>query len=131
MTAQQLTVYYDGDCPICSREIAHYRQRDTQGRLRLVDIAAPSFDAAAVGLDPATVRKVMHVRLPGGKLVTGLDAFIAIWGVLPGFETLAKLAQQPVINPLLRVGYWAFAKVRPYLPKRQRAACDDGSCATR
>ena len=129
MTPELLTVYYDGACHLCSREIEHYRKRDTAARLRLVDISAPDFRAAAVGLSQEHVRKVMHVCLPDGKLVTGLDAFIAIWDVLPGLGTLAKLARQPVVNPLLRVGYWAFAAVRPYLPKRKRADCESGSCA--
>ena len=53
MANPQLTVFFDGACPICSREIAHYRRRDSEGRLRLVDIAAPSFDAAAEAMYPA------------------------------------------------------------------------------
>jgi predicted DCC family thiol-disulfide oxidoreductase YuxK len=129
MTNHLLTVYYDGACHLCSREIEHYRKRDTQGRLKLVDISAPGFVAEAVGLDRVQVQKVMHVRLADGSLVTGLQAFIAIWGVLPGMGRLAKVAQQPLINPLLRGGYLAFAALRPYLPKRKRTECADGSCA--
>ena len=129
MTAKRLTVYYDGACHLCSREIEHYRQRDTQGSLELVDIAAPGFAAAAAGLDRVQIQKSLHVRLADGTLVTGLGAFIAIWGVLPGLGTLARIAQQPLLNPLLRGGYWVFAALRPYLPKRKRDECKDGSCA--
>lgn len=130
MRADPLTVYYDGACPLCSREINHYRQKDTAGRLRLVDIAAPGFDAGAAGLDPVAVNKFLHVRLPDGALVTGLLAFTAIWDVLPGFGLLARAARLPLINPLLRAGYRVFAALRPYLPKRRSAECAGGSCRT-
>ena len=129
MTTNLLTVYYDGECHLCSREIEHYRKKDTAHRLRLVDISDPRFAAAAEGLDGKAVRRELHVRLPSGQLAVGLPAFIAIWEVLPGFGPLAKLAQLPLINPLLRGGYQIFATVRPYLPKRQRAECADGKCA--
>lgn len=130
MKADPLTVYYDGACPLCSREIDHYRRKDTAGHLRLVDIAAPGFDAGAAGLDPVAVNKSLHVRLPGGALVTGLAAFTAIWDVLPGFGLFARAARLPLINPLLRGGYRVFAALRPYLPKRRAADCTSGSCPT-
>jgi predicted DCC family thiol-disulfide oxidoreductase YuxK len=128
MTADPVTVYYDGACHLCSREIDHYRKVDRDGQLRLIDIADPAFHAEAVGLDAEQVQKVMHVRLADGTLATGLDAFIAIWKVLPGFGTMARMARMPLIHPLLRGGYRAFAAVRPYLPKRSRPDCVDGSC---
>lgn len=123
------TVYFDGACPLCSREIAHYRRRDRQGRLRFIDIADPHFDAAAEGLDAARVHQVMHVRRPDGSLATGVDAFIAIWAALPGYGRLACAAATPGIHGLLRAGYRLFAAVRPYLPRRQVSSCSDGSCA--
>lgn len=129
MTANQLTVYYDGGCHLCSREIEHYRKKDTERRLQLIDIAAPGFDAAAAGLDPVAVRRELHVRRPDGKLAVGLPAFIAIWEALPGFGALATVARLPLLSPLLRGGYRIFAAIRPYLPRRPRAECADGRCA--
>jgi predicted DCC family thiol-disulfide oxidoreductase YuxK len=122
------TVYFDGACPLCSREIAHYRRRDPGGCLRLIDIADPHFDAAAHGLSAERVNQVMHVRRPDGSLATGVDAFIAIWDALPGYGVLSKVAALPGVHLLLRGGYRVFAAVRPYLPRRQVPACHDGSC---
>ena len=130
MDTGSLTVYYDGGCPLCSREIEHYRQKDTAGRLRLVDIAAPDFDARAAGVDAQAVNKLFHVRLPDGTLVTGLAAFTAIWDVLPGFGALTRAARLPLISPLLRSGYRVFAALRPYLPKQHPTECNNGTCAT-
>ena len=131
MTTQPVTVYFDGACHLCSREIEHYRSKDTEGKLCLVDISHPTFDAAALGLDSQLVQKFMHVRLPNGTLVTGVDAFVAIWNVLPGYSGLSRIAKLPGMNVLLRGGYRGFAAIRPFLPKRHSAECTDGSCAAR
>lgn len=48
----QIRVLYDGDCPLCSREIRFLEKRD-RGRVRIQfeDIAEPSFEPGAYGLD--------------------------------------------------------------------------------
>ena len=131
MTTQPVTVYFDGACHLCSREIEHYRDKDQSGKLCFVDISLPSFDAPTVGLDRQLVQKLMHVRLPDGTMVTGVDAFVAIWNVLPGYSGLSRVAKLPVVNLILRGGYRCFAAIRPLLPKRPSSECTDGSCAVR
>lgn len=121
------TLFYDGDCPLCSREIAHYRLK-TAGldSVQYVDIADPAFDAAAHGLDPVRVHKVMHVKA-GDQVFTAVDAFIAIWKAVPGYGRMARLAAFPLVKPFLTLGYHAFALVRPWLPRSKRE-CDTGKC---
>lgn len=40
-----LTLLYDAACPVCALEMDHLRQRNRDGRLAFVDIAAPDFKA--------------------------------------------------------------------------------------
>jgi predicted DCC family thiol-disulfide oxidoreductase YuxK len=116
----KLTLYYDGACQLCSREIRYYYGLPgAKERITLVDIAGPDFDAGATGLDPAAVNQVLHVKLPGGEVRTGVDAFVALWQALPQCRWLARLARVPLFNSFLRFGYRGFAKVRPLLPKRK------------
>jgi predicted DCC family thiol-disulfide oxidoreductase YuxK len=124
----QRTIYFDGLCQLCSREIDMFRRRVTDSSLVYVDIAADNFDAAAHGVDPVLVHKTMHVRNEHGQLVTGVDALIAMWEMVPGFRWLAWLTRLPVLKQLSWVGYWVFAWIRPKLPKRKRATCDTGTC---
>jgi len=49
MTDHDIEVFYDGDCPLCMREIRLLRQLDKRQRIRFVDIAAKGFDAATLG----------------------------------------------------------------------------------
>ena len=39
---------YDGDCPLCMREVNMLRRRDADvGKIQFVDIASPDYDASA------------------------------------------------------------------------------------
>ncbi|MCA9152358.1 MAG: DUF393 domain-containing protein, partial [Planctomycetales bacterium] len=39
---ESVEVFYDGDCPLCKREIGFLQRRDRQGRIRFTDIANPA-----------------------------------------------------------------------------------------
>ena len=67
MGAAKVTVFYDGLCILCSREIDHYRKSRGADLITFVDICAPGFDPAENGLDPKAVHKVMHVRRQVGR----------------------------------------------------------------
>ncbi len=127
--APDLTVYFDGLCVVCNAEIQHYRRRDRDGRIDFVDIAAPGFDAGAVGLDPREVVRVLHARRADGTLVTGVDTFIEIWSRVPGFGPAARLARRGFVRAGLELGYRLFVRVRPFLPRRKAVECLDGRCA--
>ena len=123
------TIFYDGLCQLCSREIEMFRRRVTDGSLAYVDISLPEFDAARHALDQARVHKHMHVRNEEtGEMLVGVDALLAMWDLVPGFRWLAKVTRLPGIRQLSDVGYEVFARVRPWLPKRKRPACETGTC---
>lgn len=127
-----LTVYYDGLCRVCAHEISIYRKRDREARVRWVDIMDPHFSALTEGLDPEKVHVEMHAKRSDGSLAIGVEAFVEIWKVVPGFAPLAKVASQNWMKPVLRAGYRAFTRVRPYLPRKAGGVdCEDGSCAVR
>lgn len=114
-----VTIYFDGACHLCSREMRHYFKRDKQGLLNPVDITAPDFDAVKEGLDPVKIHHYMHIK-KSGTIFFGVDAFIEIWRVVPGYQWLARLANPMPVRLLLKPFYWIFARcIRPLLPKRK------------
>lgn len=115
-------IYFDGLCHLCSREIDHYRKQKSAERLRFVDITSPEFDAVKERLDPFRVHREMHVRRSDGSLAIGVDAFLAIWDVLPRYRFAARWGRRTWANRVLRLGYQAFVQIRPYLP-RKKADC--------
>ncbi len=59
--------------------------------------------------------KRFHVRLPDGRLISGAQAFVAIWEELPRWRWAARLAEIPGVTMALEAFYRLFLPVRPFL----------------
>jgi 3-demethoxyubiquinol 3-hydroxylase len=107
-------VFYDGGCPVCSREIALY-QRLSEGQADRPAFENIVADGAAlpdnVSREDAMGR--FHVRLGSGEVVSGAAAFIALWRATPRFRLLGRIASVPPAPWLLEQAYRGFLKVRP------------------
>jgi len=123
--APRLQVFFDGACPLCSREMAALARRDRRGQIEFIDIAAPDFDAAAWGREPSQLMAAMHVRLPDGRWAIGADAFRQLYGLL-GFGWIVALTRVPGIRQAVDAGYRVFARNRTRLTGRCSV---DGGCS--
>jgi len=125
-----LRVFYDGSCSVCASEIEYYGRKDRDGRLVLVDISAPDFDPAPLGITRIELMYQMHAIDQRGTVYRNVEAFWAMWQAFPASTVLGflgTLINMPVINSIARLGYRVFARFRKYLPKRHDA-CVTGSC---
>ena len=72
----EITLLYDGECPLCSREIEFLERRDgSVGSIGFDDISAPSFEPSRYGLEPDALIARMHGVLSDGSVVEGLEVF--------------------------------------------------------
>ncbi len=115
-------VFYDGGCPLCRREIAHYRRIDSAERLRWVDALKKPGTLAEHGLSLERAMAELHVLDEAGRWQRGVDAFLVIWQNLPAYRWLAKLVITLGLRRPLGFVYRHFAAWR----YRQR--CETGSC---
>lgn len=106
------TVYYDGSCPLCSREIDFYRRRRSAGRLRFVDITRAPATQLGPGLDPASAMRILHARDESGALLRGVDAFLGLWARLPALGWMAVLGRLAPLRWCLQRGYDGFLRWR-------------------
>ncbi|MEO1092108.1 MAG: DUF393 domain-containing protein [Pseudomonadota bacterium] len=95
-----LTVYYNGACPICGAEIAHYRRLATSAPLAWIDVSAEPSALDRFGIDAAGAERRLHAIAAEGDLLTGVDAFTALWRRLPRYRWLASLVGTPLVRPL-------------------------------
>lgn len=133
------TVYYDGACPLCRGEIAMLMQRNTAGLLEFVDIAAPGFDPAPLGVGMPALLSLMHVRRPDGSWLVGVPAFQVMYAAT-GFQRVARWLARPWAARVAARAYPWIVRHRYRLPHalvqgffrlQQRSCRADGACDMR
>ena len=109
----QVTVWFDGACPLCSREIALMRRLDRRGAILFVD--ATKRDSVCP-VDRADLLARFHAR-EGDEMLTGAAAFVAMWRAIPILRPFGLAARRPWVLALLEHGYRQFLRVRPLLQR--------------
>lgn len=109
------TVYFDGACPLCRREIAIYQKAQSDD-LEFVDVSASDF-ASMPDLTRDEALKRFHVRQPDGQLLDGGVAFRALWLKTPGFRWLGRIFSLPGMGRIADFAYNRFLMVRPAIQK--------------
>ena len=103
-------VFFDGQCPLCKREIDMVRRKDKLGRLKLTDISTGEYQTLA-GRNLVDMMKKIHGRCADGTFVTGVEVFREIYSRI-GLGWLVSVSRLPVLKQLLDVAYRVFAYFR-------------------
>ncbi|MDH5700729.1 MAG: DUF393 domain-containing protein [Nitrospirota bacterium] len=112
-----LTVYFDGDCPICRREIDLMKFLNQRQRLVFIDFSTSAYRPTDHGLNQCDLGSVIHARWSDGTIITGVEVFREMWEAI-GLGFLARCSRWPLINGLLVKAYAWFAKNRLRLTGR-------------
>lgn len=103
-----LTLLYDGECPLCLREVRFLRGRSdlrTPPPLRFVDIAARDYSPAAhAGVDYATAMGRIHGVTAGGDVVVGVPVFRLAYAAV-GLGWVYRATEVPGVG---RVADWVY-----------------------
>ncbi len=118
-------MFYDGECPLCMREIRMLQRKDRHARIEFTDIAATEFDAIRYDRTQASFMERIHGRLPDGTWIEGVEVFRQLYTAI-GFRWLVAITRIPGISHLLRLAYTLFAANRLRLTGR---CAPDGTCA--
>jgi predicted DCC family thiol-disulfide oxidoreductase YuxK len=121
--AAACAVYFDGACPVCSREIALY-QRMTDGRPdrpEFVDVTRVD-EASLPGISREAALARFHVRTAEGEVLSGAAAFLALWRATPRLRLIARMLSVPPLPWLLEGAYRGFLRARPLWRRSAPAA---------
>lgn len=111
-------VYFDGSCPLCRREIHHYRGCKGADRIHWIDISLESYDAEAHNLDRDVAMTRFHVLDAQGRWQTGVRGFVTLWSELPGYRWAAVLVSGlHLITPL----EWLYVRFAAWRVQRRCA----------
>ena len=117
-------VFFDGECPLCRREIDMLGRLDRHGRIRFTDIALPGFDATSVGRSNEELMARIHGRMSDGTLVEGVEVFRQLYSAV-GFGPLVAVTRFAPVSWILDLAYRWFARNRLRITGR----CTNESCS--
>lgn len=118
----ELTVFYDGFCPICRREVAGYQRLELETPIAWLDLAGRDDVLATEAFTLVAALATLHVKDSQGILHTGLAAHILLWHHLPGFRfAAALLGHSAFLRAVCNRAYLFFTRHRPGLKRRTRA----------
>ena len=106
-----LTVWYDGGCPLCRREIAMMRRWDTAQAIDFIDVDDSGADCP---IDRGDLLARFHAR-EDGTLLSGAAAFAAMWRAIPRLRPLGLAARNGAVLWVLERAYRQFLRIRPRL----------------
>ena len=107
-----ITVFYDGQCGLCSKEIDYYRRIAPNGVFDWQDITESADDLNKEGVSLSEGLKHLHAKDNSGQIYIGVDAFTLIWKQLKRWRVLAVLVGLPLIRPSASYAYRMFANWR-------------------
>ena len=107
-----ITVFFDGKCGLCSKEINYYRKIAPDGIFIWQDITKSADDLKANGISLSQGLKLLHTKDIDGKFYVGVDSFILIWKQLKRWRLLAIFVSLPIIKQIINFAYRIFANRR-------------------
>ncbi|MBV9852412.1 MAG: DUF393 domain-containing protein [Armatimonadetes bacterium] len=92
-----ITVYLDGECPLCVAGAVRFAKYDTANSVRFVNLHEPQWAArAAARFSPDDMHEAMRARMPDGTWRTGWFAWAAILSAIPAWHWLGRMMRLPV-----------------------------------
>jgi len=119
----QIKLLYDGECPLCLREVNFLQERDAgRGLVEFVDIAdvnyAPTMHG---GVDFETAMGRIHAVLPDGTVMQNVAVFRRVYEVL-GMGWVYAATKLPIVGAIVDFVYGIWAERRLALTGRAALA---------
>ncbi|KAH7550420.1 hypothetical protein JRO89_XS13G0189000 [Xanthoceras sorbifolium] len=109
----KIKMLYDGDCPLCMREVNMLQERNKQyDTIKFVDISSDEYSPEEnQGLDYKTVMGRIHAILSDGTVVTDVEAFRRLYEQV-GLGWVYAVTKYEPIATLADAVYGVWAKYR-------------------
>ena len=123
----ELTVLFDGGCPLCVREVTFLRGRDRRGALGFVDIDALDYDPAShLGISYEEAMGRIHAITASGDVVRDVAVFRQAYQLI-GLGWLYSPTRWPVVSSLVDwlYGIWAARRLQFTRRPDLRSLCDE------
>ena len=113
-SAPELTLLFDGGCPLCVREVRFLQRRDGQARLAFVDIDAADYDPEAhAGISYRVAMGRIHAIAGSGEVLRDVAVFREAYRLI-GLGWLYAPTRWPLIGSVVDwvYGIWAARRLQ-------------------
>ncbi|KAM3380962.1 putative protein, chloroplastic [Capsicum galapagoense] len=109
----KIKMLYDGECPLCMREVDMLRERNkSYGTIKFLDISSDEYRPEEnQGLDYETVMGRIHAVLSDGTVVTDVEAFRRLYEAV-GLGWVYAITKYEPIATIADTVYGVWAKYR-------------------
>jgi predicted DCC family thiol-disulfide oxidoreductase YuxK len=124
----QLTFFYDGQCPLCMKEIRMLNSWNTSGSVIFVNLLSAEEMIAFSEVDIDDAQRSLLAMTSDGVILRGVDATYAVWAALGKGYWMAPLNWR-WLRPITLLAYRIFARYRHQLAflltgQRRCASCE-------
>ncbi len=128
-----LTIFYDGNCPLCSTEMRKLKKHDVNNDIKLVNLHQKHFDELYPDIDINRAMAILH-GIYKGQYLLGLEVTHRAWTLVGKGFWVAPL-NWPIVKPLSHWVYLLIAKFRHPISKvlarvfkLESTECTSGGC---
>jgi predicted DCC family thiol-disulfide oxidoreductase YuxK len=111
----EIKLLYDGDCPLCVREVNFLRQKDAGKRkVVFINIADDDYYPPHHGnIDYETAMAKIHAVLADGSIVKNMEVFRQVYNIL-GMGWIYSWTKLPLIGKIVEQIYeiWAYWRLK-------------------
>lgn len=107
----ELTIFYDGGCPLCVSEMRHLSRLDTEQKIRLENIYADDFSQRFPHINQQRADEILHGQLASGEMIYALDVTYQAWSLVGRRHWVAPL-RWPLVRQVAHLFYLLFARYR-------------------
>ena len=109
---RMISVFFDGKCNLCSKEINYYQRIAPKNTFNWVDITKTPGELDKFEIKLSDGLRLMHVADSRGNIFTGVDAFIIMWKQIKYWKFLGLFVSLPIVKQIANLLYQYFADWR-------------------
>ena len=130
MNSAKLTIFFDGGCPLCKREVDFLKSRNQSGYLDFIDIDNSDFSLdLKYGITYKQAMERIHALKSDGSVIKDIKVFQEAYSLI-GLGWIYAPTKFPIIDKFIDYIYILWAKYRLKLTFRPsiEKLCSERDC---
>ena len=112
MNTPKLTIFFDGGCPLCKREVDFLQSKNQKGALRFIDINTSDFSSdLKYGITYKQAMDRIHAMKSDGSLIKDIKVFQEAYSLI-GLGWIYAPTKLPILDKFIEFIYGLWAKYR-------------------